>query len=368
MADGIGRVGPRLPTGLAGAFVLAALVELAVASGDLMYATDAAVSWRESARRASRRTEDVLCLGDSLVKFGVLPRGVEAVSGLRAYNLAVYSGPPAASYFLLRRATEGGSRPRFVVVDFLPEALRGDPRDGRFRRAWPELLTARDCLDLGRTTGDVSFAGELLLARALPSFRARREVGRLISASLRQETASPRHALRALRKNWDANLGAQVSSRSPAERDGAAGPPATRPPSGRWRGGAVNTAYVGRFLELAERHGIRVAWLLPPLPAAHGQLDPAYEGFVRSLQRRYAGLTVLDARCAAYPRSFFLDDVHLNLYGALALSADVTAALVEPPAPGRRWHVLPPGRKIALAIPVDDLEHVRRPDPGRGRR
>jgi hypothetical protein len=39
----------------------------------------------------------VLAFGDSIVKFGFVPRVIEAEAGLSAYNLATDGGPPALS-------------------------------------------------------------------------------------------------------------------------------------------------------------------------------------------------------------------------------------------------------------------------------
>jgi len=68
-------------------------------------------------RRTRRVAHDVLCFGDSQMKFGIAPHVVAARTGRPAYNLAIVGGQPPASYFLLRRALEAGARPSAVLFD-----------------------------------------------------------------------------------------------------------------------------------------------------------------------------------------------------------------------------------------------------------
>ena len=100
---------------------LVAAAESWLAWHDVEFANYSAECWRMSgwAARHVRRSE-VLCFGTSLSKHGVLPRVIEHLqTGKRAYNLAVFSGPVPASYFLLRRAGGGG------VPDGRPDRLPG---------------------------------------------------------------------------------------------------------------------------------------------------------------------------------------------------------------------------------------------------
>ena len=175
-----------LPRGFIGMLTLMALVELYVGCHSLRYTTDHALCWKEFARAAGCEVSgcEVLCFGDSLVKLGVLPQVVEACSGRLAYNLALLNGPPSASYFLLRRALDSGARPKVVVVDFMPGQVARDPRQEEFRRAWPDLVSARECLDLAWSTRDAAFLGRLAVAKLLPLVKSDREIRAEILSAL----------------------------------------------------------------------------------------------------------------------------------------------------------------------------------------
>src|SRR5690349_12144950 len=87
------------PWGLIGMLGLVAAAEASVRRHeDADFTTNIATSWRFSAHQAARRATkcEVLCFGDSMVKFGLLPRVIESRIGRSAYNLAAYAGPPAA--------------------------------------------------------------------------------------------------------------------------------------------------------------------------------------------------------------------------------------------------------------------------------
>src|SRR5262245_5292812 len=125
-ADGT-RAGRRgvTPWGLVGMIPLVWAVEGFVARHEDGVQSQVARSWKASAVAAGAGAvgRDVLYLGDSQVKLGLLPRVVEGRTGLSGYNLAVLRGMPASSYGLLRRALDAGARPKAVVVDFNPGLL-----------------------------------------------------------------------------------------------------------------------------------------------------------------------------------------------------------------------------------------------------
>ena len=107
-----------------------------------------AEDWRFSAWAAERQApgSDILCFGDSLVKYGVLPRVIEAKSGLKGYNLATSGGTMPSAYFLLERALAAGARPRAVVADFATLMLQDD---GPLAiQNYAELASLADCVDL----------------------------------------------------------------------------------------------------------------------------------------------------------------------------------------------------------------------------
>ncbi len=103
-----------MPWGLVGMTVLVVAVELLLVEGNPECAGNVALSWKYKGRRVERaaRERQVLCFGDSMVNFGVIPRMIETHTGYPAYNLAVHSGPAPASYFLFRRALESGAAAR----------------------------------------------------------------------------------------------------------------------------------------------------------------------------------------------------------------------------------------------------------------
>jgi hypothetical protein len=345
--------------------MLVAAFEGLVAGRD-RFASDLAESWRYKAVAATRGAAraEVLCFGDSMVEFGVVPAAVDGGGGGRAYNLAVHAGHPAASYALLRRVLEAGGRPRAVVIDVMPQQLVKGPLAADLRRAWPELAGPREALALARRGRDPGFFAATMLARALPSFKARHEIRRGLAAALGGRGYSAREIVRVLRRNWDVNLGAQVM---PEPRGGqpAVGPPSPElfPDAPRYDPRTVS--YVRRFLRLAGSRGVAVFWLIPPLrPDAQRMLetrgqDTTYTRFVRALQARFPGLTVVDGRHSGYDPALFVDAIHLNRRGALALSRDLAALLDRPPGggpAGTRWVALPTFRDRPTRSPVEDLD------------
>ena len=147
---------PRVPAGMLGMIALMVLVELGLGRTH-RFDSDLSESWRIKASAARREAlrSDVLCFGDSLVEFGLVPQVFEERLGGKAYNLALHAGAPSASYFLLKHALEGGARPKAVVVDFMPHQVTLNPGHEMIRRrAWPELATLGDAVDLWRTNRD----------------------------------------------------------------------------------------------------------------------------------------------------------------------------------------------------------------------
>jgi hypothetical protein len=340
------------------------IVEAFLAGRGPRFSTDQATDWSVAGRAARREAVGcaVLGFGDSMVKFAVLPRVLERHGAGRAHNLALYDGPPAAGYFLLRRALEAGARPSALVVDFSPHHLARPPGHPDFRRAWPELLTVRECLDLAVTARDPGLFAPVLLARALPSYKARFEVRASLLDALRGESRSPRMVLRVLRRNWQANGGAQALAVNPGYRgEFAPDNPGLFPAP--WSCDPASLAYLRRFLALAESRRIRVYWLLPPLaPPVQALRDrlglaDSYARFVRSEQARFPTVTVIDGLRSGYPTSRFADAVHLDRLGASILSADLAALLASPP-PGR-WQRLPDHRGRPMDVALEDLAQSR---------
>jgi hypothetical protein len=264
--------------------------------------------------------------------------------GLRAYNLALYSGPAPASYYLLRRVLDRGARPAAVVVSFNKEILLEGPQSSFRPYPWAELLTPSEVLELCRARRDAGLFASIMAKKILPSYRDRPEIRARLLEALRGESLSPRPATPSFQRNWWTNRGAQVNAANPQVRDVAV-PANARGLMAGWRPDPVNALYVARFLRLAADHGVRVFWLVPPtipggqLTADLGEGEAHYDLYVAELRRRFPGLTLVDARRAGFPYSVFYDPIHLDRRGAAALTERLADALAGPlagaPGPGR---------------------------------
>ncbi len=361
-----GRRSRRLPLGLMGMLALVLAIESAVAARRLDLVNPAAEDWRSAARAAESRSlgRDVLCFGDSLVKYGVLPRVIEARAGLRSYNLATAGGTMPSAYFLLRRAFDSGARPRAIVADFAALML-ADP-DPPAPANYAELGTLGDCLDLAWNARDAALFGSLAVGKVLPSYRWRFEVRGACLASLGGRIASPRPMTENLRKLWLDELGSQPMPTMPPR------PPTAdvlvdgcSPPD--WSIEPRNRLYLDRFLALAESRAVPVFWLIPPLgPEVHARraargADDAYARFARGRAAEHRSVVVVDARRSGYDESVHIDHMHLDRRGAKVLTADLAALLVDrlgarsehpawvelPPYAGRTGDE--PGRSVATS-------------------
>ncbi len=356
------RPAHRLPRGFLGMLALVAAVELTISARRLDFTTVWADDWHLSASAATRKAKgrDVLCFGDSLIKCGVLPRVIEARTGLRAYNLAVNAGTMPSAYFMLRRALESGARPRAIVADFF--ALMLPDLSGHHVRNYPEMATARDCLDLAWTARDPDFFAATILGKLLPSCKCRFEIRAGIRAAFDGRRASPWPSQSAIWATWKHEDGAQPLH--PMTEKWAADPvlvAAVSPDA--WAVDRVNAVYCERFLGLAASRGIPVFWLIPPLSTevrARRDLrgaDASYSRFARAALESHPDLTVLDARGSGYD-SVHVDAIHIDRRGAAALTADLASVVADrlrgdhtagrwvelPPFAGRLGRTEPPGK------------------------
>jgi hypothetical protein len=347
---------------------LVVLVECSLAGHALDFTRFYIHDWTFTGRAA--RTEArgcaVLCFGDSLMKFGVVPRVLEARLGGRgrAYNLAVCNGQAASSYFLLRRALAAGARPSALVVDFTPHLLAAGPMHNL--RQWPELVSLGEWLDLGWTARHGAFFAELSLGCLLPSVKDRDEIRGNVRAVLRGEAGSHRAEIPAYVAHWRRSRGANIYPRRPSYRGEI---DATNPayfPRG-WKCHPTNEAYLRRFLALAETHAIPVFWLLPPTaPQFQARrdalgLEASHERLLERLQRAFANLTVIDGRRASPDPGLFIDQLHLGRPGAVAVSAGLAEVLsrhLDRPRTSPRWVTLPTCEPGATSVPVEDLGAV----------
>jgi hypothetical protein len=361
--------------------VLVASAERWVARHDLDFSQTAPANWTYSGSQARRRTEPgvILTFGTSLAKFGVVSRVLEQETGRPAFNLAVCNGHMPSSYFLLKRALDAGARPSAVLVDCQEGPVPRDPSQARARaeairvnlRNWPELLTWRECLDLAWEARDANFVGEMAVARALPSYKARFEIRSCVMAVLRGESGSSRTEVLASRRNWRVNRGTHLM---PPRRDapepdvGLVAPtdPLAQhgPALDRFRRNKLTESYIRRFVTLAASRGIPVLWLLPPLPpgvvAERDRLGfTSYATrLARIAQAQSQSVTVIDGRRSGYRSEVFWDKAHLDGRGACSFTSDVGAVLaraLDGPRPGPRWVTLPAYRERRPGPPFEDL-------------
>ncbi len=365
ISDRVKSACKHLPGGFVGMVLLLVIIERWVAKHSLDFGTPTAADWRQSAGSATKRAPkaEVLLFGDSMVKFGVLPRVLESGLKRSAYSLALYNGTPQTSYFLLKRAIDSGASPRAIVVDFQPELLMADHIRLHVRQ-WPEVLRPRDVVELARESGEPDFALATLAAEVFPTVKDRAEIRLAITESLGGRPASPRPYLITYARNWRENRGAQVLPRNP----GYAGevPPTYALFFDQWAAKPLNAAFVRKFLKLAESREIPVFWVLPPnVPPVQARrlaigLTPRYDAFAHSAVEKYRNLTVLDAREIGFGHEKFIDAVHLDRQGAAELSASVAEAIARRlgGSETRRWLALRPSAR-SREIPLEDTEQSR---------
>ena len=373
----------RLPFGFLAMLVMVVLIERGIERRKLEFIHSWAWSWQVSGRaaRSLARGNDVICLGDSMMKYGVAPRVLGDALGVRAYNLASGAAPPPLSYFQLKRAYEAGARPRVAIVDFIPHLLQNSPRD--WQELWPDYLDWREAIDLCRNARDAGFFGSIAVAKALPSLRYRNEIRARIAADFEGRATDRIATDLGFMTVWRDNRGADVLEKR-------TGPPAdfTRYASDlypdAWRPSELNVAYVRRLLDLAAEHGTTVVVLIPPFndsvrrERVRKGLDAAYDSFLRNLQRDRAGVIVVDARSSGYGDAVHYDPIHLDREGATALSralAQVIRPLLDrsPLADAPRWiaaprfepsaHPEPSPTRVADERPIQPGRDPKAPDP-----
>ena len=349
-----------LPWGLAGMLGLVLLVELTLSRHDLGFTAPWHWDWRTTGPLAAKKQgrAEVLLFGDSLMKFGVMPRVVADRSGLTAYNFALHTGQASSSYFMLRRVLAAGHRPRAVLLDLTPHMFFHHPEENG--RLWPELLTPGECLDLAWTKRDAGFGAATLVARVLPSYKERHDLRASLMNAL---TGAPfrnwRGEIPTFRRNWRQNDGGQLmpDGESPAIDPGEW----ERKLYPAWNPDPTNVAYLDRFLSLARAAHVPVFWLLPPIqPGLQARteasgFDASYTAFVRSVADRFPGAAVLDARHSGFEAPEFNDGIHLKRPGALRLSAALGRAIRFGLGGGARWVRLDAGAPRSVEFPIEDV-------------
>ena len=355
----------KLPAGLLGMLVLIVGVESFFMGRDYDFTTLIASNWRIEGRAPSKfaAKNEILCFGDSMVKFGVQPRILKDRVGKSSYNFALYCGSAPSSYYMLERSFRSGARPSAVLVDFQPELLMGDSMR-ILSRVYPELLTCREIAELCWEARDSNRFAEFLVAKFLPSARKRYEIRASVLAAVKGESASVKDGLLARRRNWKINKGAEVLPKNPYYRgeipELGAYPAMFWTP---WYADKLNDLYLRCFLRLAASHQVPVFWVLQP-NAAEVDLrrekvgyNAQYEAYVRGYMKKFPNLVVVDGRHVNYPYQVFTDPVHLDRNGATAYSmgiADVLRSHLVEHKSVPRWVPLPDHREENNAIALED--------------
>ena len=356
----------RLPFGLLGALAMVLAVEHAIDRQKL--ASLGGSQWSYEVARAQADSGDpnydVLYFGDSLLKQGLAPTVIEAKTGLRGYNFAVAGGQAPGDYFLLRRALESGIKPRAVVVEYFPKLMSRDP-DFNVEN-WPFVATPAECLEMGRLTRDPNLFTELALREFIPSVRCRNSIRTNVLFALAGTFPVFANEILSARRNWDVNNGAEIIASRPDRVENV----------DLWMLGyfpkfectRTNRTYIKKLLELASRHEIPVFWVLPPYkPELQARVeksgfDAEHEAFVRTLQDRYRGLYVIDARKAGYDPRVFTDLHHLGREGATVFSGEVGELIRlqrDDPASTPHWLKLAEYRPMATKLPLESMDESR---------
>lgn len=356
---------PRLPFGLLGALLLGFLVERAIDRRDYDFRSTMQWDWMLTRAAAGSDVADaeVLCLGDSLSKEGLLPPLLEARLGAPVRTLALNAGHASAHRALFRRALRSGARPEAVVLELEPWLLGAGFNYNRPN--WPVLLDAAAAAALAHETRDASFFAWWTVAR-LPSLRSRDEVRRMALSTLRQEPPANRIGTAPLLRNWRANRGAQVFEDT-ATFDGRLTDAHVQWFPARLRLDAAARADLDPLLRELAADDRRVYWLLPPIARvardrrrADG-LDAQYDQLINRLLVRHPRIILLDGRHLDLPDTAFHDPFHLNRAGAEILTRHVAEAIAGPPHAGQAiaLHRLNPAA-VPVAPAVESLAESRR--------
>ena len=319
------------PLGLLGMLATIGIVEQCVAPRmqDASRVGRVEMSWEEAARAAggSEGQSEILLLGDSRIKLGLLPRVLHEQLGLSVYNLGTLGGQAPGSYFLLRRVLERGSRPRAIVVDYSESLLKCAP--GQNAACWADRFGWRDGVEVAWHSADPALGVSAALHGLLPGWCDGRDRSLVFgfAAKTPHRLAAADDDRRVFERNWRQNRGAQVAPRAfvPVEEMQAEA-------AGDWRPDPANVYYVDRLLRMAQAHSIAVYWFLPPsIPERRERLprngvSVSYRKFVAERLAKFSNLIVLDGEQLAWGLDSFRDPLHVNRDGAVRLSRAVAAA------------------------------------------
>ena len=322
-----------------------------------------------SARRTGRRREarrgEILVLGDSLAKLGVVPRAIEERTGRRTFNLALSGGQATTSLAVFRQAPSAGARPEAVVVDFFPTLQTVGPRHTLGR--WASLLGPAEAAELAWNARDGGLFGSIVLARLLPTFQGRAVIRDHVKAALDGRPTGDRWANTLMRRNWARNAGAHLL---PAA---AGGVRLTDAEAEAWRVRQflyfrvepVNARRSSGSSRSRPSGGCGCSAPAPVPPGASARLrgsgfDAAHRAFVRSWQERFPGLTVIDGGNAVSDPLAFFDPHHLAAAGAygfsLALGETLRHALAAEPGADPRRVVMPACAPRPVPPGLEDID------------
>ena len=354
----------RWPGGLIGLLAMVAAIEATLAHQPLRFADTASFNWRLAVEDVRREAGDcqIACLGDSLMKIGVIPQVIRAGTGRRTFNFGMARAPAPATYFLLRRLLEAGGKPTALLIEFKPSILAGSPRLSL--RHLQEVLSLRESWELARESGNGTILPQILRGRSMASLRYRAEIREAVRSALAGQTAPTIRTNRMALRNWTRNLGGHLNSSRPTFSGVI--PPQIHQWFGSddWQCHRVNRLFVDRLLALAESRSIPVFWVIPPLPTElqtrreRSGVDEQFVGFVRSMQARHPGVTVVDGRHAGYESTTFADHTHLNGRGSMALSHELARILCRT-GESPRWVDLPRYRDWPTDVPAEDIDQSR---------
>jgi hypothetical protein len=357
------------PSGLIGMIVLVVGFESFLMAHDLDFTTRVAGNWRiegEAPAKFAARNE-ILCFGDSMVKFGIQPKILGEQLGKKAYNFALYNGSAPASYYMLKRSFDAGAKPAAILVDFQPELIMNDSLRIA-NRDYPELLTFAEGIELYWKARNAEHTaerfGEFLVTKILPSARKRFEIQASVRAAMKGESTSVKNVLQASMRNWKVNRGAEVLPKY-IHFDGHVPTTGAYPAMfwTPWKVNPLNDQYITQFLKLARSHNVPVFWALQPnAPEVDAKREAVgynaqYEAYVKKCQARFANLFVIDGRHVNYPYQVFNDPVHLDKDGATACSlgvAEVLKAHLIVKKTEARWVALPDHRQKIGTIRLED--------------
>ena len=312
--------------------------------------TSACFEWAYRSAVLDAKTADVVCLGDSVLKFGFAPRVFERVTGRKADNWATTGNPPAVALSLLRAHLRAGGKPRAILVDFKPFLLEQGVRPEL--DAWSRVASFGDALELAWEAKDPDLALEFSIARAFASCRDRSVIRTWFRAAIAGRTeptfGPTSDAIAAQKRNWRINRGGQLLPPNPLAATQAEFSNEKANLNTGWKCQPANTAIIARFFELADKHSIPVYWVLTPIhPRLQGGrdrlgIDAAFTRFVQAQRDRAPGrVTVVDARRLGLSPERFIDATHLDARGASVLTTALARWFLNPPSTDQ-WVQLEP--------------------------